>query len=146
MVVGGIALSLDAVPPIRILSVLLSLGGLTLAILEFRSKEKKEGRHFARAIAGATICGVVLLLTIIRPFWSTRGARVPQARTMSSSGQPVENVPAATTGVQESVTVAETPVLSVQTPIAIPAAIPFPCGKRLRLIPIEVEDEAPAEA
>jgi hypothetical protein len=146
MVVGGFALSLDAVPQIRFLAVLLSLGGLTLAILEFRSKEKKAGPHFARACAGATICTIVLLLTIIRPFWSMRNTRPAQARTASSDVPPADNaaLPSGENS-QSTATVADSGPSSPQALVRVLQEIPFPCGKHLKLVPVEIEEPDPAE-
>src|SRR5881396_2596506 len=82
LVVGSIGLSLNAVPVLRFLAVLLSLAGITLAVLEFRSPVK-DRRQFGRAIAGTIICGLILVLTAIRPFWPARAAEIARAPAAS---------------------------------------------------------------
>src|SRR6188472_323373 len=69
LLVGSVALSLYSVPylVVRILAVLLSLGGMTLAVMQFR-KEEKAGRNFNGALAGTMFSAAVIVLTAVGPY------------------------------------------------------------------------------
>ncbi len=83
MVIGSVALSLNAIPVLRFLAVLLSLVGLGVAIFELRSPSK-EKRNQGRAIAGAIISSFVLVLTAVRPFWSGRIGPIAEVPTTTA--------------------------------------------------------------
>jgi len=141
MLLGGIALSLDSVRAVRFLAVLLSLVGVALAVMEFRSPVR-DRRQFGRAIAGALLCGFILLLTAVRPLWSGRAAPAAAARTRINSIQQTAEAPQAASSPSQPVAadngVSEAPT---QTANSIPEVIPFHCGKHLRLISVEPDPE-----
>src|SRR6188768_3146720 len=82
---GCIALSLYSVPFLlaRILSIMLAIGGITLAVLQFRTNEK-SGRNFTSAIAGTLFSAAALLLPAIGPYLPKPNARVARAPVHTS--------------------------------------------------------------
>src|SRR6266513_1143552 len=80
LLVGSVALSLYSVPYllVRILAVMFSLGGIGLAVLQFRSKET-AGRNFNGAIAGTLFSAAIILLTAIGPYLPVPAKRVARA-------------------------------------------------------------------
>ncbi len=146
LIVGSIALSFNSIPFLRIFSVLLSLVGLSLAILEFRSSSK-VAHSFGRAIAGALLCVLILVVTAVRPYWSARAAPIAQASAAGNSPQTtisaqplVANAPQTTTNPTE--TTSGAPQTASSVPQTIPfQTIPFPCGKHLKLVPIPIAIE-----
>ncbi len=158
LLVGSVALSLYSVPflLVHILAVLTSLGGITLAILQFR-KNEKGGRNVNSAIVGTIFCAAVLVLSAIGPYLPTPRPQAtrPKARkdipkvAVSPVQSPETPSPAAketkeTT--QPAVTVlAEIPDATdkdeektsevIPIPADVPKVIPFPCRKSFTLVP-----------
>jgi hypothetical protein len=149
LVIGCIALSLNAIPFLRILAVLMSLAGLGLAIVELRSPSKEQ-RHPGRAIAGAILCSFILLLTVIRPFWPDNIGPIAQVPTTATPRPTASStLPAATAAQPTSTSAPETTTAAPQTTTSTPATVaaapqnassvphvfPFPGGRHLQLIP-----------
>jgi hypothetical protein len=147
LLVGCVALSLHAIPfqLVRILSVLLSLGGITLAVLQFRTNEK-AGRNFNSAIAGTLFSAAVVLLTAIGPYLPVPGKRVARAPRATAVSKPTPSVtptaektpePARPEPIrsapQTSAEAAEKPPVP-EIPSYVPKVIPFPCRKNFRLV------------
>src|SRR3954454_6289362 len=93
LIVGSVALSFFSIPYLlgRILAVMLSLGGITLAVLQFRTN-KKAGRNFNGAIAGTLFSAAVIVLTAIGPYLPIPEKRVAQAPIHTSIAKPAEAV------------------------------------------------------
>ncbi len=93
LLVGSVALSLYSVPYVlvRILAVLVSLGGMGLAVLQFRTDEK-SGRNFNGALAGVVFCSAVILLTAIGPYLPTPGPRVARPRRESDIPRTTQSI------------------------------------------------------
>src|SRR3954468_21914867 len=93
LIVGSVALSFFSIPYLlgRILAVMLSLGGITLAVLQFRTNEK-AGRNFNGAIAGTLFSAAVIVLTAIGPYLPIPEKRVAQAPIHTSIAKPAEAV------------------------------------------------------
>jgi hypothetical protein len=150
LLVGSVALSFYSVPYLlgRILAVMLSLGGISLAVLQFRSEEK-AGRNFNSAIAGTMFSAAVLLLTAIAPYLpvpDTRVARTPTrtsvpkptdsaTQTTGSAPEPKSSVQSAQVASQTTPDTVEKPSDVPQIPSNVPKVIPFPCRKNFRLVP-----------
>jgi hypothetical protein len=159
LLVGSVALSFYSVPylMVRILAVMLSLGGITLAVLQLRSNEK-AGRNFNGAIAGTLFSAAVILLTAIGPYLPVPAKRVARAPTRASAPktrdsvtQTTESVPQLKTSPEPAQAVSQTrPAEAVsqttpgaiekpnevpQIPANVPKVIPFPCRKSFQLVP-----------
>jgi hypothetical protein len=140
---GCIALSLYSVPFLltRILSVMLAIGGIGLAVLQFRTNEK-TGRNFTSAIAGTLFSAAALLLTVIGPYLPNPSARVARAPTRTSAAKATESKGPVAERVSQpapaaSETTSATRELSKEVPPIpsyMPRIIPFPCRKNFELV------------
>ena len=151
LLIGCVALSFHSVPFlfVRILSVLLGLGGITLAVLQFRTNEK-AGRNFNGAIAGTMFSAAVILLTAIGPYLPVPGkrvARTPRPANVAKSApapsvtptaesvpEPAKPEPTAAVA-QTTPDASEKPAAVPEIPSYVPKVIPFPCRKSFRLVP-----------
>jgi hypothetical protein len=143
LLVGSVALSLYSAPFLltRILSVLLGIGGIGLAVFQFRTNEK-TGRNFTSAIAGTLFSAAALLLPAIGPYLpgpSTRAARAPTVASVQKATdgkkQTAEPVSQPAQSVSETTSaIAEQPKEVSQIPINAPKVIPFPCRKSFQLV------------
>ncbi|HVT30777.1 MAG TPA: hypothetical protein VHE81_22415 [Lacipirellulaceae bacterium] len=86
LLVGSVALSLYSVPYllVRVVAVLTSLGGIGLAVFQFRTEEK-SGRNFNGALVGTLFCSAVIVLTAIGPYLPTPGPRIARPRLESGT-------------------------------------------------------------
>jgi len=159
LIVGSVALSLYSVPflLVRILAVLLSLGGIGLAALQFRTNEKK-GRNLNAAIAGTMFSAAVIVLMAVGPYLPTPGPRMARAQVTSSKSPsthtaPAESVPQTTKPAervsrttnnelqpaqpptQTTAATDEKPNEVPQIPGYVPKTVPFPCRKSFQLLP-----------
>lgn len=150
LLVGSVALSFHAVPYafVRVLSVLLGLGSVTLAVLQFRTNEK-SGRNFNSAIAGTLFSAAVLLLMAVGPYLPALGTRVARAPARPSAPKAADaKTPAAETVSKPSQAVSQTttdagaekPDGAPAIPNYVPKTIPFPCRKNFQLVASPVAD------
>ncbi len=140
LLVGSVALSLYSVPYllVRILAVLVSLGGIGLAVLQFR-KAEKAGRNFNGAIAGTMFSAAVIVLTAIGPYLPVPERRIVRTPTHASKSKP----PASATQITESV---PQPKTSVQPAQAKTQTTPPETAEKTNEVPQPKNTEPSAQA